>query len=164
MITISPPEKANSFCTVEEADTYHDFRMNNSEWINAFTEDKEKALKYASLKLSNIVEWIGDKISEDQALAFPRYIPRYFDNLTSVGFYYEFPLFLKNATAEYAFQLMRGETSSSQSDNIKSVSFSGMKMDFKDSGGKASLSDALPNEVFEMIRKYIKTTRPLVRC
>lgn len=156
MIILAPYEKTNCFCTLDEAEVYHLVKLNNQEWVAASNEEKEKALITASGRLSS-VNWVGDEYQHNQALAWPRIIHR-----MGTGFFYEFPTFLKNATAELAYHLLKGGTESGTSDAVKSITFSGMKMDFKDA--KQSSNDQFPLEVWAFIEKYINTSVRLHRC
>ena len=61
MISLSPTITANSFCTIAEANLYIDSKLNNSEWVSATNEDKEKALKCAALNISNYFDFFGIK-------------------------------------------------------------------------------------------------------
>ena len=155
MIILQPTINANSFCTIEEANLYIDSKLHNSEWVGAINEDKEKALRCAALNISNYFDFVGIKKEENQVLAFPR---------TSEHFNSDYPIFIKNACAEYALILLKSGAVSSSSEAIKSISFSGMKMDFKDTGSKVSIEDSFPQEVFIIIKKYIKRSHKLTRC
>lgn len=156
MIILAPYDKTNSFCTLDEAEAYHLVKLNNLAWVNASNEDKQKALISASHRLS-LLNWIGEQYETKQALAWPRIIYR-----IGTGFFYEFPQFLKSATAELAYNLLKGGNESGASDAVKSISFSGMKMDFKDA--KPSQNDDLPLEVWALVEKYINRSVKLHRC
>ncbi len=156
MIVLAPYDKTNSFCTLDEAESYHAIKLNSGAWDDATNEDKEKALQSASLRLSQL-DWVGDQYEAKQALAWPRVIYR-----MGAPFFYEFPTFLKNATAELAYNLLKGGNESGASEAVKSISFSGMKMDFKDA--KPSQNDDLPLEVWAFIEKYINRSVKLHRC
>jgi hypothetical protein len=156
MIIIEPYENTNSFCTLAEAENYHATKLGNGSWTNATNEDKEKALISASLRLTQM-NWIGDQYSSVQALAWPRII-----YMGGFAKFYDFPPFLKSATAELAFNLLRGGAESGTSDAVKSISFSGMKMDFKDA--KQSENDDLTLDVWAYIGKYINRSVKLYRC
>jgi hypothetical protein len=96
---------ANSYCTVAEADGYHATRDYNPEWTNADTPTKEKYLQWATRLLDLSFVFIGTRASSLQSLMWPR-----FDAWDRDGYPYlsnTVPTLLKNAEAEFAFQLMK---------------------------------------------------------
>jgi len=63
---------ANSYPTVLEADAYFLNRFHVSFWASLPNEDKEKLLITATSLLDWYVKWAGLKVSDTQALAWPR--------------------------------------------------------------------------------------------
>jgi hypothetical protein len=63
-------EDANSYVTAEEATEYFADRIHIDAWT-AFV-DKESALVTASRLLDWYVKWVGDKVSDVQAMGWPR--------------------------------------------------------------------------------------------
>lgn len=65
---------SNSFATVSEADDYFDERLNTSDWDDASTDDKERALIMATRRIDRET-FEGTRVDpdpEDQQLAWPR--------------------------------------------------------------------------------------------
>lgn len=112
---------ANSYVTLNEAIEYMDTRLHKTSWLSAGTEDKKRALVWATRLLDDQVAWKGIKSSDTQALRWPReYCPER-DSTTGGGYEdfdsgvgnmtryldgSEIPVFLKNATAEFAMFLL----------------------------------------------------------
>ena len=67
--TVGSPN-ANSYVTVEEADTYFADRVHSSMW-DAFT-DKEGVLITSSQMLDWYFKWKGSKATPDQSMGWPR--------------------------------------------------------------------------------------------
>jgi hypothetical protein len=95
---------ANSYATVEEADTYHEGRLFSS-WADADPDVKISALVMAARLLDATPgAWTGAPTDAVQALGWPR-----IGMLSRNGFALletEIPVDLKNAQAEYADQLI----------------------------------------------------------
>ena len=77
LITDIDAENANSYVTVEEADTYFTTRLHSEDWdelknnVEADLNTKEAALIQAARRLNNIT-WAGEKVNHRRYLAFPR--------------------------------------------------------------------------------------------
>ncbi len=87
---------AESYCTIEEADSYLEARRAQS-WIAALKGKKEAALVRASDYLERAYRglWPGEKATQNQRLSYPRYgIKGIKEN--------EIPAWLKEATCEGA--------------------------------------------------------------
>lgn len=96
---------ADSYATLVEANAYHAVRANNAEWTGAVDGTKEQYLKWAAKLLDAHFQYVGRKATKSQARAWPRASAWDRD-----GFQWnlnEIPTALKDAQAEYAFQLMR---------------------------------------------------------
>ena len=78
---------ANSYCTLDEADTYHAGSLHNSDWINANEETRKQALVVATRMLDNYVKWHGNVAGNDQPLAWPRSEVQRYDR--EIGLYYD---------------------------------------------------------------------------
>lgn len=62
---------ANSFITVADADTIANNMLNVTDWSDATTDDKSRALIMATTDL-NPLEWVGTRATTTQALSWPR--------------------------------------------------------------------------------------------
>jgi len=95
---------ANAYCTVDEADLYHEKHLYASDWTSATDDNKEIALMWATRLLDENVRWNGRVMSDDQALAWPRSQVYTIEGYSVAS--NTVPQFLKNATAEFARNLI----------------------------------------------------------
>ena len=103
--TGSASSTANSYCSLDNADTYHEKRLHKSDWTSASDDNKEIALMWATRLLDEQVDWYGSKHTTSQALRWPRSGVLMIDGdefITST----EIPEWLYEATAEYARHLI----------------------------------------------------------
>lgn len=97
---------SESYISVSEADDYHTSYTASSAWSDAATGDKEIALRQATQWIDTQYDnrWKGQRVDEDQALAWPRY-----SVVDSDGYAYdsdEIPRRLRHATAELALRAL----------------------------------------------------------
>jgi hypothetical protein len=96
------------YCTVAFADTYHAARGNDA-WDNV--DNKEAALRKAADYIGQMyrTKWAGTRVSDLQAMDWPRYnVPR----IDSAGSYYpsnSVPLEIQKANAEFALKTVDGD-------------------------------------------------------
>ena len=109
--------QANSYCTLAEAEAYHETRLHNTAWTAADDATKKKALIWATRLLDEQIEWEGFATHFDtQVLQWPRmalYYPGYdnvYDMLGRAIGEDEIPQRLKNAQAELALYLISADT------------------------------------------------------
>ncbi len=98
---------ANSYSTKAEASSiggYFETRLFSTDWTDASTPDRNIALVWATRLLDDWVEWQGHKVSDGQALRWPRSSVSDRDGYAFDND--EIPQFLKNATAELAVYLL----------------------------------------------------------
>lgn len=100
---------ANSYLSVEDADTYHDNHGAPAAWTAATTPQKEAALRIATQYLDAVyvTVWQGQRINETMALDWPRW--QVWD---ADGFpvnYSAVPQQIKDATAYLALKSLAGE-------------------------------------------------------
>lgn len=95
---------SNTYCTLAEANTYHEGFPQPDEWLANIDDYRNRALATATRLLDEYMEWEGFVMTETQALLWPRtgalYKNGYFipDDII--------PKELKNAVAEFARQLL----------------------------------------------------------
>ena len=102
---------AESFCSVAEADTYHDKR-GNAAWAAKSLGDKEAALRSATdyMEQTFRFEWDGYRYSDVQSLSWPRYEVRQRDTVYGYRYwpaYYGYntvPQLVRWACAELALR------------------------------------------------------------
>lgn len=61
----------NCFCTLAEAESYHEARLHNDTWLAATTADKNAALVWATRQLCTL-KWRGTRTVSSQPLEHPR--------------------------------------------------------------------------------------------
>jgi hypothetical protein len=64
---------ANSYADRTFADAFLDRNIYADGWVAATTADKEACLVWATQLLDDGVVWVGQRVSESQALGWPRY-------------------------------------------------------------------------------------------
>ncbi len=148
---------ANSYCTLEEADAYHETRLQTATWDGADDPTKTKALITATRLLDELVEWDGACYTTEQALCWPRiemydqreiYIPD--DSIPSK---------LKEAVAEFARLLIEGDrTADTSTDGIKSIKVGDIAVDFKD-GESIPARKVMPDAVWQMVGRWGKKVK-----
>jgi len=142
---------ANSYCTVAEADSYHDTHLYASAWNSASPTTKEIALIMSTRLLDTMYEWESFATDEDQALLWPREgLLR--KNLLEWIEDDEIPIELKNATSEFARQLMEGDRSKDNevdSQGLRSLTAGSISLSFKDHVVPKVVPDAVYNFIPE---------------
>ena len=78
----------NCYCSLTDANSYHDGRLHNTAWTGASNPDKIKSLLWAT-KLLDTLKWRGVRSSGTQTHEFPRRGLTYAENSTYAGYDYE---------------------------------------------------------------------------
>lgn len=157
---------ANSYCTLVEANTYHESHLYATTWTDGEDDNKIIALIWATRLLDEQYDWVGQKVSSDQALRWPRADVTDRDGweVSSTTI----PQFLKNATAELARQLMTSDrfgTRDSAAAGIKSVQAGSVAVEFD----SLDRIEVFPEAVESMVSFYTTGSQlggievPLVR-
>jgi len=123
---------ANSYATVGQADAYHEGRLHAAAWTAANQATKEAALVMATRFLDANVEWAGQRIDIDQALAWPRRGVRWDGHAVQES---SLPRPVRAATCELARLLIGSDLQADQdADNIASINLgqSALEIQFKD--------------------------------
>lgn len=103
----TPVANSNSYCTVDEADIYHENRLHASVWTTTGEDDKETALVWAARLLDEQVIWDGYKYDEDNSMHWPR--GGAYDQAGYAIETDEIPQFLKDAVSEFARVLISSD-------------------------------------------------------
>jgi hypothetical protein len=144
---------ANCYCTLAEAQAYHESRLHSLTTWEAADDGEEKtpALIWATRLLDDLVNWIGTKTSDDQALRWPR---SYVYDIDGVQIGADtVPNWLKEATAEFAYHLL-GEDLTIDS-NRDLMGFEQVKIGpLMVKVDKYTQKPVLPKSVALMIRRY----------
>lgn len=123
LVTTAGAATANAYCTVAEADAYHEnlpLAAVRVIWTAASTDDKTRAILTATRLIDGTFDFIGGRVTTTQALAWPRYLTAasgwsgsfydYWNGSWSWNGYAidstTIPQRVKDATAEYARQLL----------------------------------------------------------
>jgi hypothetical protein len=94
---------ANSYLSVEDADTYFEEHGSPADWTAMTTEDKEAALKYATKYLDGKMKWYSCILDRTQVLGWPR--KQFCDSEgRTIGGEGNMPQALLDSTAEVARQ------------------------------------------------------------
>lgn len=118
---------ADSYCSVDFADTYHDNRGNDA-WALATTVQKDRALRKAVDVMTQRyrLRWLGQRVVYTQPLEWPRYnvsipdSPGGYRGFASVIPYNIIPEQVKRAQAEYALRVIQGiDLNPDQQDAVK---------------------------------------------
>lgn len=110
LIATPKATNANSYVDVATADAHLDERLYVSDWTDASTDDKERALIWATRLLDDLMDWKGTPRTNDQALRWPR--SGVFDR-DQVQWFDEdtIPEPLEIATAELGLELLKRDRS-----------------------------------------------------
>ena len=154
LVTTIGAANANSYVSLVEAATYFDVRFNGSLWLNLSSDDQKRTLLMATQRL-NRINWLGVRVTDDQALAWPRLGVMKTDGMNvftnwwpghdADGYFQddEIPQQVKDAQCEYALDL------------ISSVDLSGNDISaFSTDGVSVTLRNApqdYPSEVSRLI-------------
>jgi Putative DnaT-like ssDNA binding protein len=163
---------ANSYATVAEADAYHDSRLHREDWAATGSDvaTKTVALIMATRLLDSMYEWSSwSTHSLTQALQWPRISMMarnrlsYIDNET-------IPTELKNATAEFARQLIaedRAADNDIETKRLREIGAGPVRLVF----GEGVTAKVVPDAVYSLmppwwgtVRGRVSATRDLVRA
>jgi hypothetical protein len=162
LIATPAATNANTYCTLAEAETYFEARLNITEWTAASDANKNIALTMATRLLDERMQWSGSAYTETQALSFPRY--SVYDSNGIVFDETTIPQWLINATAEFAFHLLKSDrTAEAGTKGIRYMRVDKIAMSLD----KTDRSGVIPTTVWEMVRYYgtkIGAAKQLVRC
>lgn len=151
LIATAGSSTANSYCTLAEANTYAETIPNEAIWSAADDDAKIAALITATRALDDQYEWVGYKVTTTQALRWPR------SGVTDRDAYAvtntAIPTFLKNAVAEFARQLIKGDRYAARDDakgGIESVTAGSVSVTFN----SLDRINLMPESVTSMLDFY----------
>lgn len=157
---------ANSYCTLAEADTYHEsvIAAHATDWSGASDTTQNESLAMATRYLDALYEWAQWASETTQALQWPR--RGVLDHLKLSTIAEDVvPQIIKNATAEFARQLI-AEDRSADSDveryGLTSLRAGSVSLSFKD----GVVARPVPDAVAVMIPAwwgYVRGMRPRTR-
>lgn len=137
IVATASSASANSYCTIADADTYHETHIAHETWDDADSDDKCRALQTATRLLDQWYEWQGSPTTLTQALQWPR------NGVTgTLGFQLDssvIPTLIEQATAELARQLLdsdRTADSSLETQGLASLNAGPVSMTFRSTPAK----------------------------
>jgi len=154
-------DNANSYCSVDDANTYHEKRLHTDDWDNAITSTKEMALMWATRLLDDLIDWDGWKYTTTQALRWPRtgVVDLDGDDIDHT----QIPDFLKNATAEFARCLIAEDrTADPDTKGFKRIVVGSGDVDI--AVDKYDRKRTIPPSVWLMVRHYGKKVKNPIRA
>lgn len=133
---------ANSYASMDEAETYLDSRLNIVAWFDAGPDDRKRALLMAAQRLDR-ENWLGNRATSTQRLAWPRADVRKVDSV-GIGFSgyswdfgwgesystTEIPQPVKDAQCELALAYLEGFDDGVK-DAVESYSIDGVSKKFR---------------------------------
>lgn len=140
---------ANSYVSVEDADTYHETHLYSSTWDDATDAQKIQALIWATRLLDEHFEWVGTIATFTQSLRWPR-IGAY-DRDGRLLDETSIPTVIANATAELGRLLIATDVTASatQSGNINYVQVGQIAIKYAD--GSAPTLTTIPDSVRSLV-------------
>jgi hypothetical protein len=163
---------ANAYATVAEADAYHDARLHRDDWeaTGADVATKTVALIMATRLLDAMYCWESWATNpQTQALQWPRVAMLARNQLSYIP-NDVIPAELKNATAEYARQLIAADRSADsdiETQKIKSLTAGPVSLTFGDGVVARPVPDAVVSLLpswWGYVRGRVSATRELVRA
>jgi hypothetical protein len=149
---------ADGYVSEADADAYHTDRVDNDAWDTATTLQKETAIKNAT-RLLDLLQWKGSKYFEDGALRWPREGVYDLDGIMLAVD--TIPTFLENATAEYAFVLLRdGDvTAAPGSAGLEKLKVDVIELEFDtERNNPTQKSQDTPDSVLAIIQPYLASS------
>jgi hypothetical protein len=143
---------SDSFINVSDANTYFLERLHTDVWDDLDSGEKEKALKWAT-KILDRLPWAGSKVTDTQALRWPRSSVSDLD-----GVYFDeaaIPYFLEQATCELGMALAEADrTKDNSAEQLRALVVGPIKLDFNND----YVQDVFPETVKEIISPFLYTS------
>jgi len=142
---------SNSYCTLAEAETYHENKLFSTVWHAATEQDKNAALVWAARLLDELIQWTGTIASTTQAMRWPRSGAVNQDDLSIADSVV--PDFLKDAQAEFAQWLITSDrTKEDKAKGYKEIGIG--RGEVKLVIDKYNRAGIIPDVVWQMIMYY----------
>ncbi len=135
---------ANTYCSEEDCDAYHEGRLYTDTWDDADDDNREKALRMATRLLDQWFEWDGIVATAEQALLWPR-----IGAIGASGHLLpsdEIPVAIREATAELARQLLdadRSADSDVETQGLKRIMAGSVELEFTGAASAKVIPDAV---------------------
>jgi hypothetical protein len=144
---------ANSYCTLAEANTYHDESRYHSKetWLEFSSSDRSRGLIWATRLLDEMVTWHGSIVDSSAALRWPRYNVWHEDGYMITQT--DVPQFVKDATSEFAYHLLQEDRTLET--NRDTIGYEVIQIgDLKLKVDKFTHKPIMPPSVWMIIRDY----------
>ena len=145
---------SNSYCTMNEAEDYMENRLHSDNWDDATDNDQEASLIWATALLDRLCNWSGSKVTDTQALRWPRsYIYDPDGDTVSATI---IPQFLKDATAEFALHLLGDDvtiTIPRDLEGFKQIEVGSLNLVLDTARGTPK-KPIMPDSVWIIVREY----------
>ena len=170
LVATAKSATANSYCTLAEADQYHDNRpAASTTWADASENEKIRALLWSTKLMESLFTWTGYATTTTQAVGWPR--TGLLERIDVVLDSDTVPSEVKDAQAEYARQLIlanRSEDNDVESQGIASIKAGSVFLQFTADQYNKVVPDAvylmIPQDWFSSVRGRLSSTRSLVRA
>jgi len=156
LVTIAASTGANSYCSLAEADAYHDTHLYATNWLEATTLKQKQALIMATRLLDQLCNWKGYDYVDTQVLRWPR---KYVYTLDGVKLTDNtIPQFLKDATAEFARYLISEDRTTDATEDLfgfKRAKVGPLEIELADPSKFAvAKKEVMPKSVWLIVRPY----------
>lgn len=140
---------ANTYVSRAEATTYHDAHLYADAWTDADVADQDRALAMATQLIDDYFPFEGGKVTETQALEWPRWNATDRDGWAIDGD--EIPTAVKNATAELArWLLAENRTADDDTKGFKRMKVGPLELETD----RTDRKPVLPGVVRQMLRPF----------
>lgn len=155
---------AESYCSVDDADTHHAAR-GVTNWATLSTAEKEQALRRACdyMEANYGTRWAGERYTDTQALSWPRiYVPR----RTKTTDYNndEIPVEVVRANAELAFRAAAGDLLADVGTQVKSETVGPISVTYADGARQSTVYKAVDNMLAFLFRYGGSGQIPVIRA
>ena len=143
-------EDANSYCSIADADAYHETHPYPELWEDADPDYKCRTLQMATRLLDSWFDWIGDTASADQSLLWPRV-----GAIGPNGYLLpadEIPLRIEQGTAELARQLIASDRTAdndASTSGLTKLQAGSVSLEFKSISSKP-----IPDAVMSLVSPF----------
>lgn len=149
IVTTPASPFANSYCSVAEADQYHEDHTHGESWSLKSTNEKARGLITATRLIDEGFEFSGQASTSEQVLAWPR-----------VGMFYitgdqidsnVIPDGLKRATAEFARQLLTAASDRTADSEIETAGITSLKAGPVELTFSGAIAKVVPDAVVQVL-------------
>lgn len=156
LVSLPASAGSNTYCTLAEADVYHDGHLYASAWLEATSLQQKQGLIMATRLLDQLCNWKGYDYVETQALRWPRQLVYTLDGVKLDDD--TIPQFLKNATAEFARHLIGEDRTVDATEDLsgfKRAKVGPLEIELWEPGQVAvAQKEVMPKSVWLIVRPY----------